>query len=84
MMGGHALENDDIMGGMEPSIEEAFAKRDRYRKAMNARRTPQERLAAMRDLQQRAWAAMSPAGRDGFIRRNIRQRAINASINGPR
>jgi hypothetical protein len=69
---------------MDPSIEQALAARDRYRRAINARRTPQERLAAMKALQDRAWRAMSPAGRDHFIQRNRRLRAIDVSQYEPR
>jgi len=62
---------------MDEPISEALARRDRFRKALNARRTPQERLAAMRALQESA--VMSPEGYAHFMRRNFKARAIDAS-----
>jgi hypothetical protein len=57
--------------------------RDRFRKKLAARATPEERMGAMARLQEAMWATFrtSPEGYAHFLKRNFKARAI--TVRGP-
>jgi hypothetical protein len=59
-------------------LQKEFEKRDRRRRYLSAKETPQERLAAMARLQEATWAALraSPSGYAHYLRRNYQARSI--------
>jgi len=59
-------------------ISEQLARRDRVRRFMTMRKTPEERMADMARLQAQAWAVLrsNPEGYAHFLRRNYKARAI--------
>jgi hypothetical protein len=60
-------------------ISEQLAIRDRFRRKLALRKTPQERMRDMARLQEAAKAEMlrSPEGYAHFLRRNFRARSIS-------
>ena len=60
-------------------IEEQLARRDRFMRRRWAAMSPEKRIQAMMDLQQKAWDLLrsSPNGYAHFLRRNFKARAIN-------
>ena len=59
-------------------IAARLAARDRYRRRLALRKTPEERMAEMARLQEAMWARLrsSPEGYAHFLRRNYKARAI--------
>jgi hypothetical protein len=62
-------------------IREQLAIRDRFRRKLALRKTPEERLRDMARLQERMWGTMksSPDGYLHFLRRNFKARAIDVN-----
>ena len=62
-------------------VADQLAARDRFRRALYARQTPAERMAAMRQLQRSTWRVLrsSPDGYAHFLRRNFRARAVDTA-----
>ena len=60
-------------------LAEQFARRDRLRRAMAPRKTPEQRMADMAALQRRCWEVLrnSLQGYAHFLRRNFKARAID-------
>jgi len=60
-------------------IAEQIARRDRLMRKLSFERTHAERMAAMAELQKRAWKTLrqNPAGYAHFIRRNFKARATS-------
>jgi hypothetical protein len=59
-------------------VSEQLARRDRVRRHLEMKKTPDERMADMARLQARAWEILrnSPEGFAWFVRRNYKARAI--------
>jgi hypothetical protein len=72
---GHA----DTMWTAMDDISEQLAIRDSFRRKLNMRRTPAERMEVMARLQQSMWETFrhSPKGYAHFLRRNFAKRAID-------
>jgi hypothetical protein len=68
------------MGSME-DVSEEFARRDRVRRYLAQKKTPEQRMEEMARRQAQAWEILrnSPEGYARFLRRNFRARAIQVS-----
>lgn len=60
-------------------ISEQLAIRDSFRKKLELKKTPAERMREFRRLQKISWEALrrSPGGYAHFLRRNFKARAID-------
>ena len=60
-------------------IAEQLALRDRYRRKLAFRKTPEQRMLEMANLQAYTWSVLrnSPCGYAHFLRRNFKARAID-------
>ncbi len=61
---------------MDQDIAEQLAIRDRFRRKMALRKTPEQRMREMAERQRALAGRMSPEGYAHFIRRNFKKRAI--------
>jgi hypothetical protein len=60
-------------------LNEQLALRDRFRRKLWQRKTPEQRMQDMARMQESMWATMrrSPDGYAHFIRRNFKARAVS-------
>ena len=65
-------------------ISEQLQRRDRYRKRLAARMTPDQRLQRMAELQAQSWQVLqqNSEGLARFWRRNLRRRAVRHDGSG--
>lgn len=63
---------------MDEEIARQFAIRDRWVRRIAAQATPEERVEAMMQLQQRTWTMLSqsPEAYARFLRRNFKARSV--------
>ncbi len=78
--GDNAAANSSIPSGAMDDVGKQLAARDRFRRALSWRKTPDERMRAMMDLQRRTWETLraSPNGYAHFLRRNFKARAARS------
>jgi hypothetical protein len=65
---------------MMDDLSKQLARRDSFRRKLALRKTPQERMRDMAQLQETMWATLrrSPEGYAHFLRRNFKARAVRA------
>jgi hypothetical protein len=61
-------------------IAEQLARRDRLRRHLAMRKTPEQRMAQMDRMQKQAWAVLrsNPEGYAHFLKRNYKARSVHA------